>query len=166
MKLIHFLFHEGWRSWRGPQLWSPLISLLWNSSHPLISGIYLNNKFTYYLLTPYYEPGIQLSTDVFPLIFIKTLLSDHAHFTDGETKMFSNLPKVLPQVRKRVSMSAWRWSPHCGHLHGLSSHWPSGTVFLDNWSTHDPPTTVCHYYQSRKWFPSTNGGCFLLFQDI
>lgn len=72
LNLIHFLV-----SWE-PRLRStqPLISLLWNSTLRLITGIPLNNKSIYYLLATYYVPGIGISTDVFHLILIKALLSD------------------------------------------------------------------------------------------
>lgn len=65
-----------------------------------------HSKKSTYLLKTYYTPGIWLSISVFHLIFIKTLWGDHAHFVDGDTKMCSNLPKVLPQASMRFSRSA------------------------------------------------------------
>lgn len=120
-----------------------------------------HSKKSTYLLKTYYTPGIRLSISVFHLIFIKTLWGDHAHFVDGDTKMCSNLPKVLPQASMRFSRSAWRWSPYSGHLHRPSSHCLGGTLILDNWSTHCSPPTVrlashensFHQPQGVKWFP-------------
>lgn len=54
------------------------VSLQRDSGLPTITEIYLNNKFTYYLLTTYFVLGIGLNSNVFHLTLIKTLLSGSA----------------------------------------------------------------------------------------
>ena len=76
------------------------------------------------MLTTYYVLGIGINSDVFHLFLIKTLLSDHTHFIDGKTKIYSNVSKVSPREARGVPVM-----PE-GGAHALEPPSPEETLFL------------------------------------